>query len=110
MQIIFDEQAAEQLRAHQTILELETFDIGGVQRTAYCVIPAEKIPLQDLTMLENLRELHTAYVKALAAGDQKLCADIAEHLRGRFSGEMDSFYAETLARFSNTAEILTPNQ
>jgi hypothetical protein len=110
MQIIFDDQAAAQLSKNQTILELETFDIGGTQRTAYCVIPADKISLQDLTMLENLKELHAVYVKALATGDQKLCIDAAEHLMGRFSGELDSFYSETLARFSNTVETLMPNQ
>jgi hypothetical protein len=110
MQIIFDDAAAVQLSKNQTILELETFDIGGTQRTAYCVVPADKIPLQDLTMLENLQKLHAAYVKALANDDFKLCTDIAEHLMGRFSGELDSFYAETLARFSNTVETLMPNQ
>ena len=110
MQIIFDDQAAEQLSKNQTILELETFDVGGIQRTAYCVIPADRIPLQDLTMLENLRELHAAYVRALSTDDLKLCTDIAEHLIGRFSGEMDSFYTETLARLQRTAETLTSNQ
>ena len=96
MQIIFDEAVAKQLQNSHTVLELETFDYKGAPRTAYCVVPADKIPLNDFPKLESQKELHSAFVKAYNTKDFKLCEDISEHLIGLFGGELDSFYETIL--------------
>jgi len=101
MQIIFDQEIAKQLESSHCILELETFDYKGEPRTAYCVVPAEKIPLSDFPTLGNIKELHSTFIKSYNSKDYKLCEDIAEHLIGKFSGELDSFYNEILKKISN---------
>lgn len=99
MQIVFGNEVADQLKDRYTILELETFDVEGQQVAAYCVVPAEKINLGEMPMLENNIKLHNEFLSALRSNDQKLCTDLSEHLFGKFGGELDSFYQEILNRF-----------
>jgi len=92
MQIIWNQEAAERLKNSHTVLELETFEVRGAPVTTYCVLSADQIPLEELLMLGNYTELHAGFVKAMKENDYKLCKDISEHLLGKFSGELDSFY------------------
>jgi len=100
MQIIWDQAAAARLKNSHTLLELETFFVNGENITAYCVIPAEKI-LQELPELETYKQLHSAFVRAFNEKDYKLCHDTVEHLRGRFGGELDSFYDTIISKINN---------
>jgi len=102
MQIIWDQTVAERLQNTHTILELETFDVEGKQLTAYCVVPVDKIPLSEFPQLANQKELHSAFVQAFRDKNYKLCRDIAEHLEGKFGGDLDSFYEEILKRIPMT--------
>lgn len=104
MQIIWNREAAESLRTNQTVLELETFPVGDQTITAYCVVPAEKV-FPDITQLENLKELHQAFITEFNKKNYSLCQDIAPELIGRFGGELDSFYEEIL----NKINALTNN-
>jgi DNA polymerase III delta subunit len=97
MQIVWDSIAVEQLRKTQTVLELESFQIEDREITTYCVVPAEKI-LLELPQLDSNIKLHEGFVQALKENNHKLCKDIAEHLLGKFGGELDSFYQEILSR------------
>jgi hypothetical protein len=97
MQIVWDSKAVEQLRKSQTVLELETFQVEDQKITAYCVVPAEKL-LDDMPQLDNNIKLHEGFVQATKEKNYKLCEDIAEHLMGKFGGELDSFYTEILSR------------
>ena len=101
MQIVWNSEAAESLKNTHTLLELETFDVNGSPLTAYCVVPPEKISMDGFAMLETYKNLHESFVKAFKENDSKLCSEIAEHLMGKFGGELDSFYEEILKRFSN---------
>lgn len=98
MQIIFDQDVAETLKNSHTVLPLETFVVNGKPQTAHCVVPADKIPLTDFPQLSNQVDLHKAFVNAYNTKDYKLCEDLYEHLMGKFSGELDSFYEEILNR------------
>jgi hypothetical protein len=100
MQIVWDPKVIEQLRKSQTVLELETFIVEHNSITAYCVVPAEKI-LNEMSDINRYIELHEGFVAALKEKNHKLCQDIAEHLLGRFGGELDSFYQEILSRNQN---------
>ncbi len=95
MQIIWNKEAAERLRSNQTVLELETFAVGKQTITAYCVVPAEKV-FPEITRLENLVELHEAFISAFNQKNYQLCQDLAPELIGRFGGELDTFYQEIL--------------
>jgi hypothetical protein len=104
MQIIWDTTIVEQLRRTQTVLELEAFPVQGALHRAYCVVPAEKIKLNEYALLEAHKELHSAFVSALDQKDYKQCETMIPLLRGQFGGELDSFYDEILKRIheSNT--------
>jgi hypothetical protein len=100
MQIIWDQAAAARLKNSHTLLELETFSVNGESITAYCVIPAEKI-LQELPELETYKQLHSEFVCAFNKKNYQLCQDTVEHLRGRFGGELDSFYDAIIDKINN---------
>jgi hypothetical protein len=100
MQIIWNQAAAESLRNSQTVLELETFAVGDQNITAYCVVPAERV-FPDIARLDNIKELHQAFISALNEKNYQLCQDIAPELIGRFGGELDSFYQEILDKIKN---------
>ena len=98
MQLIFDRSVAEQLKQRYTVLELETVEKDGVEIDVFCVIPAEKIALTEITTLEHNTKLHNEFVAANKRGDAKLCNDLYVHLIGKFGGEVDSFYEEIIKR------------
>ena len=100
MQIVWDPEVIEQLRKSQTVLELETFQVEDRSLTAYCVVPAEKI-FSEMAQLNNYIDLHKGFIVALNEKNYKLCEDIAEHLKGKFGGELDSFYNEILRRIAS---------
>ena len=99
MQIVWNKEVAQQLKNSHTVLELETFDVEGERLTAYCLVPPEKV-INDIAQLGSLITLHESFIQAMNNKDYKLCTDISEHLRGRFGGELDSFYDEILKKIS----------
>ena len=99
MHIVVGKQAAESLTENYTILELETFnDSEGNPVTAYCVVPADKIPLGEMSILNQWTELHANLIKEYYNNNYQFCQDAIEHLMGKFGGELDSFYEEILSR------------
>ena len=66
------------------------------------MVPPEKIGLDGFHLLDAHKKLHQGFVDAYKQGDAKLCQDIAEHLTGKFGGELDSFYEEILKRFTHS--------
>lgn len=99
MQIIWNQQAAESLRNSHTVLELETFAVGNQTITAYCVIPPEKV-FPEITRLDNIKELHQAFITAFNNQDYKLCQDLVPELVGRFGGELDDFYTTVIDKIT----------
>ena len=95
MQIIFDRTIAKQLSERYTVLELETFPVeGGTVIETFCVVSGEKMNLAQLPELENDVHLHEEFVAALKDKNYRLCMDLMPHLRGKFGGELDTFYDE----------------
>lgn len=99
MQIIWNQEAAKRLQTNQTVLELETFAVGDQTITAWCVIPAERV-FPEITRLDNIKELHQAFITAFNNKNYQLCQDLAPELIGRFGGELDSFYQEILNKIN----------
>lgn len=98
MHIVVGREVAEQLSERFTVLELETLEQDGQTVTAYCVVPAEKIPLGEMTILNQWTELHANLIKEYYNNNYQFCQDAIEHLMGKFGGELDSFYEEILSR------------
>ena len=99
MEIIFSREAAEGLRDRYTVLELETFDVEGQKLETFCVVPAEKL-LYEMSDLEHNSQLHAQLVQAIKDQDAALCTDLTDVLKGRFGGELDSFYEIIHDRFA----------
>jgi len=92
MHIILGDAIAAQLRERHTVLQLETLTIKGEPVTAYCVVMSESIALTDMPDLERLKRLHQALIDALNTERFDTVLQCIEHLKGRFGGELDSFY------------------
>lgn len=98
MNIILGRERADELRDKFTVLELETFNHpDGMQIPAYCVIPADRIPLGELALTKQWADLHGNLIREYAAGNANFCRDAIEHLMGKFGGELDTFYDHILS-------------
>jgi hypothetical protein len=102
MQIVWDPSVVEDLRQSQTVLELETLVIEGQLLKAYCVVPADKLKLNDYALLDAHKELHQAFVDALESKNYAQCETIAPLLMGQFGGELNTFYEEILRRIDES--------
>lgn len=97
MNIILGRERADELRKKFTVLELETFDhADGMQIPAFCVVPAEKIALADMATLPQWVKLHETLVVEYSKRNRNYCEQAIEHLRGKFGGELDTFYDHIL--------------
>jgi len=92
MQIILGKESADELRSKHTVLELETFNTDGILLTAYCVVKPESV-LGEMPDLERLCRLHQTFIDSYNAGRYESALDAMQHIKGRFSGEVDSFYS-----------------
>lgn len=102
MEIIFGRENAEKLRDKYTVLDLEKIAAGdGTEFEVFCLIPAEKIALTDLPTLKHWVKLHDDFITGYKDKKFKYCKDAIEHLKGKFGGEVDTFYEEILRRIDS---------
>jgi hypothetical protein len=82
--------------------ELDTvrYSVNEDPVTSYCVITNDHIPLPDLNRITEFKNLHQNLMKNYRKRNWQFCLDAIEHLRGRFKGEMDSFYDDIEKRVS----------
>jgi hypothetical protein len=100
MKIIVGTEAAEKLKENYTVLELETFEKNGNSITAYCVV--DQVPLLELPNLDHHKQLHADYIREYNKGNYTYCLNAVEHLRGKFNGDLDSFYDIITERIQKT--------
>lgn len=98
MQIILGQAAADALKNNYTVLELETFIKDGNEIKAFCVVT--NVPVMELTELEQNKALHAMFVSEYYKGNYDFCKTTAPQLKGKFSGEVDSFYDEIIGRIN----------
>jgi hypothetical protein len=97
--IIFGRENAEKLRAKYTVLDLETITAeDGTSMEVFCLIPAEKLNINDLPNLDQWIKLHQDFLEGYNTNQYDYCKDAISHLTGKFGGEVDSFYEEILRR------------
>lgn len=105
MHIIFGTDVAEQLKDRHIVLELETFQVENrPPTTAYCVVQAESIALGEMPDIERYSRIHQALVDAWNRKDYVTVAEGIAHLKGKFGGELDSFYEILEDRMKDTAQ------
>jgi hypothetical protein len=107
MQMIFNRAIAEELSEKYIVLELEPHVVQDAVLETFCVVESDKIPITEVTMLDHWKKLHREFVQANKDKNTKLCQDLAEHLMGKFGGEVDSFYEVVLDRAKFKQEQIT---
>lgn len=110
MLVVFGKETADKLKERMTVLELDTFMQPGLPNpvTAYAVLEMEDIPIQELPQLENMTLLHNTMWEEYRARRFTFCVNAMEHLRGKWSGTLDSFYDEFGARIKKLTEEELP--
>ena len=96
MNIIFGDPS--KVTDKYTVLELDTFKSpsGDQVMTAYCVL--EMIPLEEMTTAANWLQIHADLMQAYHQRHWNYCKQAIEGLKGKWNGEVDSFYDNLLAR------------
>jgi hypothetical protein len=92
MHIIFGKEQAQELSNKYTVLELDTFRFESLGQTvtAYCTV--ERVPLEELALLENLQKQHSDLLINYAMKNWNDCLIGINALRGKWCGEIDTFY------------------
>jgi len=98
MDIIFGRENAEKLREKYTVLDLETVEKDGQSIEVFCLLSAEKIGFNELPTLDKWVQLHNDLLHGFNTKQYSYCKDAIGHLKGKFAGELDSFYNEILRR------------
>ena len=99
MDIIFNRTVAEQISENYLVLELEPHIVGDDILETFCIVPSEKMSIDELAKLDHWKKLHNEFVQANKDKNLKLCRDLAEHLKGKWAGELDEFYDIVCNRF-----------
>jgi hypothetical protein len=109
MKIIFGDNVANQAREKYTVLELDTFvfEQQVVTATAYAII--ERVPLMEMVNIESFKTLHANLMMEYRKRNWKYCEDAIEHLRGKWNGDLDTFYTELHERLQQLKQQLLPD-
>jgi hypothetical protein len=54
----------------------------------------EQVPLLEMVSLDRFTDLHMNLMQEYRKRNWKYCEDAMEHLRGKWGGELDTFYTE----------------
>lgn len=104
MHIILGKENAEALRSRHIVVELESFHVEGKGLvTSYCVVPPEAVALGELPDIERYQRIHQAVVDAWNRQDFNTVTEGISHLKGKFGGELDSFYSNLTERINETS-------
>ena len=109
MNIIFGDNVAEQARGKYTVLELDTFvfEQKDITATAYAVV--DQVPLMEMVNIESFKTLHENLMLEYRKRNWKYCEDAIEHLRGKWNGDLDTFYTELYERLQTLKDQLLPD-
>jgi hypothetical protein len=98
MNIMFGDSITDDVKSRYTILQLDTFYFADIEQTrvAYCLI--ETMPIAEMLGIDKNIELHNNLLRNYALKNWNYCIDAIEHLKGRWNGELDSFYDSVVSR------------
>lgn len=98
MNIILGDQTLTDVADRYILLELDRFRVPDREDpiTAYCVL--EPLPLNEMLDLPQYQELHAKLMENYRRKNWSFCEQAIEHLRGKWNGDVDSFYQDILTR------------
>jgi len=94
MNVIYGKKQAEELAERFIVLPLDKIqphDIDGIIE-AYCIIAADKVPLPELPQIEKMKVMHAAMMDEYYKQNWIFCEEALGHLKGKWNGQVDSFY------------------
>ena len=111
MKVIFGRDAAAAISERMTVLELDTLYQEGLNEpvTAFAVLENTDVPLQELPLMDNHLKLHNTMLLEYRTGNFSYCTQALEHLRGKWGGEIDSFYDEFENRINSLKATPLPD-
>jgi len=94
MYIIVGEEAAAKVDNKYLVFELDTilYKEDSAPVKSYCVVDNEHVPLIEVNRIGELQELHQNLIKNYHERNWNFCLQAIEHLKGKFRGELDTFY------------------
>ena len=101
MHIILGKENADEVDSKYVVLELDSLLLSGSSEpvTAYCLV--EKMSLTEMLHLDSYTTLHNNTMRNYKLKNWKYCEDAMEHLRGRWNGDLDTFYDELETRIKH---------
>lgn len=111
MKIIYGKEQAETLDDKYIVFELDTFNITNVEEpmTAYCVVSADEVALQQLPDMEHWKKFHSEFIHGYKTKQFKYCKDCITNLKKRIGPEMDSYYEIMETRIDDYLENGVPD-
>jgi len=108
MNIIFGD-SVNSIPDQYTVLELDTFRTVDSDKTvtAYCVV--EKLALDEFATMKSYKKIHADLIDAYRNQHWNYCEQAIAGLMGKWSGELDTFYADLLTRVSQHKETGVPS-
>ena len=110
MNIIIGKDEADRLSEKYTILPLESMKFKNAPdlpiTTAYCLI--ENIPTNEMNKVEEHKALHIKFYENYQKGNFNFCTQALEHLKGKWGGEIDSYYVimeERISKYKDTKDF-----
>jgi hypothetical protein len=103
MKVIFDKNLVQDDR--YTFLELDTVMQPGLKEpvTLYAVV--DELPLEEIVDLEALKVMHQTLIANYKTGKWDQIESNVEPLRGKFKGELDSFYQNIIDFAAESAKL-----
>ena len=100
MNIILGKENIRGLDSKYLVLELDTMRFGNSADpvTAYCLI--ENLPINEMLTLDQYSDLHENLIRNYRLKNWNYCINAIEHLKGKWHGEVDSFYQDLLQRIT----------
>lgn len=99
MNIIFGKAQIEALPENKFIvLELDQIRYGehGRADSAYCIV--ENVPITELPDVDHNTNLHKQLILSYRTKEWQNCYNLIDHLRGKWGGDIDSFYSDLYSR------------
>jgi len=110
MNIILENKLTEELKEKYMLVELDTFQYNdGQSMKSYGIVTKDEITLHDFQNVDMYVELHNNLIKNYRMKNWKFCEDSLDHLRGKFRGEFDTFYAIMTERIEQLKGIDLPD-
>jgi hypothetical protein len=94
MYVVIGEEKVSQIDEKYLVFELDTirYDNKVEPVKTYCVIDTDHLTLDDTLHLEESKKLHSKLIENYQKRNWNYCTQAVDYLRGRFKGELDSFY------------------